>query len=133
MKITVEKASVDEGKRHFKLITADYSALETRVAARDCFFNPEGGDANLNELFDPNSALNGDMHSFTGHSTFIKQMKRKKTTIHDSNTGKDWVAIDKTHFNVKRNGAIVNGVNAKDLLESDEIIDFNDEKNFPYR
>lgn len=60
-------------------------------------------------------------------------MKRKKTTIHDSNTGKDWVAIDKTHFNVKRNGAIVNGVNVKDLLESDEIIDFNDEKNFPYR
>ena len=74
----------------FKLVTFDYAALQTRLAARDSVLNPQGVDPMLYELYKKDSVLGSDMHSLTGHKTFVEPCHRTLIEATDDEDGKVW-------------------------------------------
>lgn len=74
----------------FKLVTLDYSALQTRLAGRDSVLNPQGVDPMLYELYKDGSTLGGDMHAVTGFKTFVDPCHREIIEATDEN-GKVWI------------------------------------------
>lgn len=75
----------------YKLVTFDYSALQTRLAGRDTVLNPQGVDPMLFELYREGSTLGGDMHGLTAHGVFCEPCHRKLIQAVDDEDGKVWI------------------------------------------
>jgi|GEM_PF-4686176 len=116
----IEKTwSYEEGLKHYKLATFDYSSLEARRAAQDTFMNDEGMDKNLYELYKKDSPLGSDMHSYTAWTTFCKSIDMKIHEATDEN-GKTWLFVDTQKMKISRN-VKCKDKNGKDIIENKQL------------
>jgi len=115
----------------YKIVTFDYSALQTRLAARDTVLNPQGVDPRLYELYKKDSKLGGDLHSSTACATFCEPMHRELLEITDEN-GKVWLLgfTQKVKIKDRDNRVDPEGISltqiitGEELVETDVILDY---------
>lgn len=120
MKIRKEFSS-EGGNQSYFLVTGDYSSLQAKCASIDTYLNPEGQDPLLKDIYREGSEIS-DLHSVTGHSTFCSSISQKGIHVTDE-TGKKWAFLPKSKIKIIRdNNSII--IQAKDLIETDKIIDF---------
>lgn len=120
MKIRKEFSS-EGGNHSYFLVTGDYSSLQAKCASIDTYLNPEGQDMLLQNIYKEGSTIS-DLHSVTGHSSFCSSVNQKGIHVTDEN-GKKWAFLPKSKIKIIRGeDSIV--IQAKDLIETDKIIDF---------
>jgi hypothetical protein len=113
--------SSEGGNNSYFIVTGDYSSLEAKCAAIDTYLNPVGQDPLLKSIYEAGSKIS-DLHSVTGHSLFCDSLKQKGVHVTDEN-GKNWAFLPTSKIKIKRkNDTLI--IQAEELVETDEIIDF---------
>ena len=113
----VKKCITTPDPKEYYMATLDYASLQMRLAAIDTNLNEGGRDANLYSVYiDPK--MGSDMHSRTGFGVFAEGREFDLDIVEVGYGG-----VTKTFFG----GEIVKTkrgeIQARDLLESDELLD----------
>lgn len=115
-----KKLSKEQGLKHYKLCTVDYSALQTRLATIDTALNEGGIDKNLFAIYEPGGL--DDLHCMTAFNTFVGPLHRKVFDAIDEN-GDTWTYLANQEMKILRNGEEMT-VLGKDITETDSIVGY---------
>ena len=112
--------SHEQGLKHYKLCTCDYSALQTRLATIDTCLNDQGTDPTLKAIYAPGGL--GDLHAVTGFNTFVGPLHKEIIDAVDE-SGKTWSFLPEQKMTIKRNGQDI-VIRGSEIIETDSIVDY---------